>query len=75
MPFAPDRALLESVDRLAARAAEVILRHYGTADARAKSDGSPVTEADHEAEEVILEGLAALTPSAQSALRRPGKRA
>jgi len=44
--------------RIAEQAGEAILAVYGTAAASAKSDGSPVTEADIAAHKVILQGLA-----------------
>ncbi|MCB9959150.1 MAG: 3'(2'),5'-bisphosphate nucleotidase CysQ [Rhodospirillaceae bacterium] len=58
--------LLEAVDRLALAAGGVILPFYNdggpTADVLVKSDGSPVTAADHAAEAVIEAGLVELTP-------------
>lgn len=56
-----DPALVDSLGSLASEAGKRIMGHYGAA-ARSKSDGSPVTAADHEAEDVILEGLARLLP-------------
>ncbi|MBL8569181.1 MAG: 3'(2'),5'-bisphosphate nucleotidase CysQ [Phreatobacter sp.] len=56
-----DAALVDALGSLASEAGRRIMSHYGGA-ARIKSDGSPVTAADHEAEEVILEGLARLLP-------------
>jgi 3'(2'), 5'-bisphosphate nucleotidase len=56
-----DPALVDALGSLASEAGRRIMGHYGAA-ARTKSDGSPVTAADHEAEEVILEGLARLLP-------------
>lgn len=42
----------------------MILVHYQTqTEARAKADGSPITLADHAAEKVIADGLAALDPA------------
>jgi 3'(2'), 5'-bisphosphate nucleotidase len=56
-----DPALIDALGTLASEAGRRIMSHYGGA-ASIKSDGSPVTAADHEAEEVILEGLARLLP-------------
>jgi len=58
---APSPSLL-ILARMAAAAGAVIMRHYGNCDARAKSDNSPVTDADHEAEALILKELAAAFP-------------
>jgi 3'(2'), 5'-bisphosphate nucleotidase len=51
--------------RLALEAGERIMEVYGSADfeVRAKSDASPVTEADHAADAVISEGLAEAFPA------------
>lgn len=58
-----DSALLELAADLAGRAGEVILavRARGFETLR-KADRSPVTEADHAAEALIVEGLRAATP-------------
>jgi 3'(2'), 5'-bisphosphate nucleotidase len=58
-PFPPD-----AVVAIARAAGAEIMRHYGGDDiaSRRKTDGSPVTEADHAAEAVIVAGLAALQP-------------
>ena len=48
--------------RIAAAAGQVVMRHYGACDARAKPDRSPVTVADDEAEALILKQLAAAFP-------------
>jgi 3'(2'), 5'-bisphosphate nucleotidase len=55
--------LLDQVPKLAVRAGEKILAVYGT-DFRVhkKYDASPVTEADRLSNQVLLEGLAELTP-------------
>ena len=58
-----DTELLESVTQIARRAGDVILQIYATDfSVRGKDDASPVTEADEQAEAVILAALAALTP-------------
>ena len=55
--------VLESLGSLAVMAGGRIIQHYGLgAAARAKSDGSPVTDADEAAEAVILAGLPAILP-------------
>jgi 3'(2'),5'-bisphosphate nucleotidase len=48
--------------RIAAEAGEIVMRHYGVASARVKSDRSPVTDADEETEAFILTALAAAFP-------------
>jgi len=60
----PDRATLRSACTDFARdAAREIMRIYaGDLGARAKADKSPVTDADHAAEAIIVAGLRALTP-------------
>jgi 3'(2'), 5'-bisphosphate nucleotidase len=55
-------ALLASVRPVAERAGAATLRFYGSTDAAAKADGSPVTAADQAAEDIILPALRALTP-------------
>jgi 3'(2'), 5'-bisphosphate nucleotidase len=55
--------LLEAVVRIAKRAGRVVLDVYeGGCTVTGKSDGSPVTEADHLAEALILSELRALSP-------------
>ena len=54
--------LLPELRALARRASDVILPYHRVAVARAKADGSPVTDADQAAEALILDGLARLTP-------------
>lgn len=56
-----DAALLDALGALASAAGARIMSHYGCTP-EMKQDGSPVTAADHEAEEVILAGLARLLP-------------
>lgn len=60
----PNHRLLEAVEQIAERAAAVVLRIYRsdfTVDT--KSDATPVTLADQQAETVILEGLAVIDPA------------
>jgi len=57
MSGAPRESLL-TLARIAAEAGAVVMRHYGTSEARAKDDRSPVTDADEEAEALILAQLA-----------------
>jgi len=56
---------LTDLAEIALQAGALILTVYGRADiaATAKADGSPVTEADAKAEELILARLAALAPA------------
>src|SRR3954470_11996202 len=55
---------METLVRIARAAGEVVMRHYQAGvDARVKSDRSPVTDADEEAEKLILAELAAVFPS------------
>jgi 3'(2'), 5'-bisphosphate nucleotidase len=66
MSGAPGKPLL-ALARIAAAAGALILRHYDGSAARAhtphiKPDGSPVTDADQEAEALILKELAAAFP-------------
>ncbi len=57
-------ALARAILDLALAAGEAILTVYATPfESRAKADRSPVTDADERAEEIILAGLAALTPT------------
>lgn len=54
---------METLVRIARAAGEVVMRHYlAGVDARVKSDRSPVTDADEEAEKLILAELAAAFP-------------
>jgi 3'(2'), 5'-bisphosphate nucleotidase len=54
---------LGGVIALARRAGEATMAHYRTgAKASSKSDGSPCTEADRASHEIIVRGLAELTP-------------
>jgi 3'(2'), 5'-bisphosphate nucleotidase len=54
---------LVALVRLAHEAGTVIMRHYaGITEARTKSDHSPVTDADEEAERCILAGLRDIAP-------------
>src|SRR3569833_779293 len=55
---------MDTLVRIARAAGEEVLRHYQAGvDARVKSDRSPVTDADEEAEKLILTELAAAFPS------------
>src|SRR3954463_6055296 len=54
---------LKTLVRIARSAGTVVMRHYEAGcDARIKSDRSPVTDADEEAEKLILAELAAAYP-------------
>jgi 3'(2'), 5'-bisphosphate nucleotidase len=56
--------LITPVRDIAAEAGEAIMEVYRNLDeVQTKSDGSPVTEADHRAHHVIVDRLRALTPS------------
>jgi len=58
-----DESLLEPLVRVAREAGSAILRVYATDfDVRHKADRSPVTDADLQAERLIVEALSALTP-------------
>ena len=48
---------LNVVSSLARDAGRAAMRHYGTAESRLKAGGSPVTAADHAANDVIIGGL------------------
>ena len=55
--------LLPPILELAGKAGAAILTHYGPEiEVRRKTDASPVTAADEQAEEIILAGLRALAP-------------
>lgn len=59
----PLETLRDTCTTIAEEAAREIMRIYaGDHGARAKDDKSPVTDADHAAEAVILAGLRKLTP-------------
>lgn len=62
----PDQALenlIRPVRDIAFEAGEAVMEVYKRlADVQTKSDGSPVTEADHRAQAVIVDRLRALTP-------------
>src|SRR5918994_2347070 len=56
-------ALRDACSEFARTAAREIMRIYaGDLGERTKADNSPVTDADHAAEEIIVRGLRALTP-------------
>ena len=54
--------LIDSLASAASAAGAAILRHYGVAKATTKSDGSPVTAADEEADAILADALARLLP-------------
>ena len=55
--------LSDALRRLARAAGDLIMTYYDRPIvARAKPDASPVTDADEAANDLIVEGLAALTP-------------
>ena len=59
-------ALCNQIKRLAVEAGEATLEFYdesGSGSFEEKEDLSPVTEADHAANKIILEGLKSITPS------------
>ncbi|MDE2160990.1 MAG: 3'(2'),5'-bisphosphate nucleotidase CysQ, partial [Burkholderiales bacterium] len=57
-------ALLAAIESIARAAGDLIMGVYGTGfEVRAKSDASPVTEADERAEALIVRALRALTPA------------
>lgn len=59
-----DLQLLEAIEQLADRASSVILNIYRSDfSVDTKADATPVTVADQQAEQVILEGLASLSPA------------
>jgi 3'(2'), 5'-bisphosphate nucleotidase len=59
-----DSQILEDVIRIARAAGEQVLELYARGCAvHSKEDGSPVTEADHRAQEIICARLARLAPS------------
>lgn len=63
MTFTFQKHWLPHLDNIARRAGEAILQVYrGDIQVQRKTDESPVTQADVQAEAIILEGLAALTP-------------
>lgn len=63
MPHAAAASLLPTVRTIAHEAGQVILRFYNDGiDVATKVDGSPVTQADHAAEAVILPALHHLLP-------------
>src|ERR1700742_3753846 len=54
---------LETLARIAVQAGSIVMRHYAAGcDARMKDDRSPVTDADEEAERLILAELAKAFP-------------
>ena len=62
-PLPPHKNLRQSCTEIAREAAREIMRVYaGDLGVRDKADKSPVTDADHAAEAIIVAGLRALTP-------------
>jgi 3'(2'), 5'-bisphosphate nucleotidase len=62
-PAFADASLIEELTAIAVRAADTILRiRESSFNVREKADASPVTEADHAAEEIILARLSRLLP-------------
>ncbi len=57
-----DETAIKPVAELAVQAGSAIMRYFGNAKAQLKSDGSPVTLADAEAEAIITPGLQRLFP-------------
>jgi 3'(2'), 5'-bisphosphate nucleotidase len=58
------QALMRAMVEMAREAGVVILRHYaGTVERRHKADKSPVTDADNEAEALILDRLSRVAPN------------
>ena len=55
-------AELTEIEELARRAGSAALRHYGAVTAAYKAENSPVTAADHAANDCILEGLRTVFP-------------
>ena len=69
---AVDSQLLEELTTIVSAASAAILEaRTRPLEARSKPDLSPVTAADHAAEEVILQGLARVLPGIASCRRRP----
>jgi 3'(2'), 5'-bisphosphate nucleotidase len=59
----PEPELLDSVMAIARAAGAIVMQVYATEfEVGGKSDASPVTEADHRAEALIVPALSALTP-------------
>lgn len=62
-PIPQDRVLLAELERLALAAGRVVMDFYRSGGpVESKSDRSPVTQADRNAEAVILDGLSASAP-------------
>jgi 3'(2'), 5'-bisphosphate nucleotidase len=61
---AEDQDLLDVLTLLAERAGKIVLKHYVAleTEVRTKDDASPVTDADEETEDFLLQALATLTP-------------
>lgn len=62
-PQHDDAHLARSISRIARRAGDLIMEHYARGvEVKTKSDASPVTVADQEANDLIVEALQSLTP-------------
>ena len=62
-PLPDPKTLVEGLCRLSVQAGAAIMAHYENGiEAARKTDDSPVTAADHDAEHVILDGLHRLAP-------------
>lgn len=71
MPDAAVARLLPTVRTIAHEAGQVILRFYNDGiDVATKVDGSPVTQADHAAEAVIVPALHHLLPESRLSRKR-----
>ena len=63
MPLTPSRPVRDLIALAIAAGREIMTVYRGDFSARAKSDLTPVTEADEASERLILEGLAGLDPA------------
>lgn len=59
---APISAMDAVLGPLLLEAGAAVSRRFGAGTAHRKADGTPVTEADHEAQEILISGLAAAFP-------------
>ncbi len=66
-----DDAILTVLQEAALEAGRVIMKHYANGCAvQSKKDSSPVTEADRDAEAIILAALASVVPTFRLSPRR-----